>query len=110
MAFTPDALEAAVGAVGDLATTVSLHTADPGTTGAAEAAGGGYARQAVTWSGDGGELTGTPATFDVAAGNYTHVGVWAENDVFVGGLALDEPTGDLPDDVTVTVTPTIRAE
>lgn len=29
---------------------VSLHTADPGTTGASEAAGGGYAAQAASWN------------------------------------------------------------
>lgn len=37
---------------GAVATTafLSIHTADPGTTGASEVSGGSYARQAVSWS------------------------------------------------------------
>lgn len=45
-----DALDAS-GTPTNLMAYVTLHTADPGTTGASEATGGGYARQACTWNG-----------------------------------------------------------
>jgi hypothetical protein len=58
---------------------VSLHTADPGTTGANEVAGGSYARQAITWS--------APTSADLRSSNapvfnvpgsttITHFGLW----------------------------------
>jgi hypothetical protein len=76
------------------ATHISLHTADPGTTGANEATGGSpaYARKAATWAGasSGSKPLSAAVTFDVAAGTYTHYGLWdaltAGN--FVGGGAL----------------------
>ena len=61
---------------------VSLHTADPGSTGANEATGGApaYARKAITWAaasaGSVAENTGTDPVFDVPAGTYTHLGLW----------------------------------
>lgn len=57
---------------------VSLHTADPGTTGTSEATGGGYARVQGTWtSGSGGTLTMAELSFTAPAGTYTHVGLWS---------------------------------
>lgn len=57
---------------------VSLHTADPGTTGTSEATGGGYARVQGTWSsGSGGTLTMPEITFTAPAGSYTHCGLWS---------------------------------
>ena len=59
----------AVAAVTADAVYLSLHTADPGTTGADEVSGGSYARQAITWnaassgyqtSSDGQTFTGMP--------------------------------------------------
>jgi hypothetical protein len=48
----------AVAAVTAVAGYLSLHTADPGTTGANEVSGGSYARQAITWNAaSGGEQT-----------------------------------------------------
>lgn len=58
---------------------LSLHTADPGTTGTSEATGGSpaYARKQTTWgSPSGGAITGSSVTFDVPAGTYTHWGRW----------------------------------
>ncbi|MGW4371033.1 phage tail fiber protein [Nocardia takedensis] len=58
---------------------VSVHTADPGTTGANEATGGSpaYARKSSTWtSGTGGVITGSQVTIDLPAGTYTYVGLW----------------------------------
>lgn len=65
-----------------LATHASLHTADPGITGASEVTGGSpaYARKAITWaaaSGGSKALTGT-VTLDVPpATTITHCGTWS---------------------------------
>ncbi len=72
---------------------VSLHTADPGTTGASEVTGGSpaYARKALTFTA---AATGTAAaaevTFDVPTGTYTHFGTWTALTVgtFRGGNLL----------------------
>ncbi len=62
------------------ATHGSLHTANPGTTGAAELTGGtpAYARKPLTWTaGTTGTATST-AIFDVPTGvTVTHTGVWS---------------------------------
>ncbi len=60
----------------------SLHTADPGATGASEVTGGtpAYARVAITWTAGAtdGVYTGALATpFDVPANTtITHIGLW----------------------------------
>ncbi len=74
-------------------THVSLHTADPSTTGANEVTGGSpaYARKAVTWpAAVTGTLTSPELTFDVPAGTYTHFGLWSAvtAGVFRGGNPL----------------------
>jgi hypothetical protein len=59
----------------------SLHTADPGTTGANEVTGGSpaYARKAITWNAgvEDGSYTSNEITFDVPPGTLTHVGIWS---------------------------------
>lgn len=76
---------------------VSLHTADPGDTGANEAAGGvpAYARKAITWSpASGGSLNaGNQPVFDVPAGTFTHFGLWDSMTAgtFHGGGLLPSP-------------------
>lgn len=77
---------------------VSLHTADPGLTGASEASGGGYARVAVT------QGFGTPAAKNIdndsaitfpeltsSIGTATHFGFWdaGTGGNFLFGDALD---------------------
>ena len=74
-------------------TWLSLHTASPGSTGANEATGGSpaYARKQTTWgSSSGGAVTGSSVTFDVAAGTYTHWGLWTASTAgtFLDGGAL----------------------
>lgn len=76
---------------------VSLHTADPGTTGTNEATGGSpaYARKAVTWTSSTVSVlnaSNTP-TFDVPAGTFTHGGFWSAvtGGTFYGGGALNAP-------------------
>ena len=70
-------LDALAGAAGF----VSLHTADPGTTGINEATGGApaYARKAITWNAaaTGSVTASNQPVFDVPAGTYTHVGFWS---------------------------------
>ena len=58
---------------------VSLHTADPGLTGASEVTGGSYARQTVAFSAaSSGATANTGAvTFtDMPSATITHVGLW----------------------------------
>lgn len=85
---------------------LSLHTADPGTTGASEATGGSpaYARKTVTFNAAGaagplgatlqpatvGKAWSSEVTFDLAAGTYTHMGAWSATTAgtYRGGNAL----------------------
>lgn len=112
MAFTNASKEAAALAVTALGTYISLHTADPGTTGTSEATGGSpaYARKQTTWTGGAsdGSVPGSQVTFDAAAGTYTHVGVWsaATSGTFVAGFALSSPV-TLGAQGQVLVTPTV---
>lgn len=71
----------------------SLHTADPGTTGASEATGGSpaYARKQTTFAAAAsGSRVGSLVTFDVAAGTYTHWGQWSAvtAGTYIDGAAL----------------------
>ncbi len=72
---------------------VSLHTADPGTTGASEASGGSpaYARQAAVWAAPaGGVASAGQVTFNVPAGSYSYFGLWSAltGGTFFAGKAL----------------------
>lgn len=90
-------LDGAVDGATALLAFMSLHTADPGGTGASEVAGGGYTRIAVSWdpsSGGIAALSGTPITFSGPAGGpATYVGLWSaiSGGTWRGGAAL---TGD----------------
>ena len=69
---------------------MSLHTADPGTTGANEVTGGSYARQQVAYgSASAGQIKNiATATFtNLPAGTVTHAGFW-KNSQFCQGAAL----------------------
>lgn len=57
---------------------VSLHTGDPGTTGANEATGAPYARKQTVWTGGtaDGVVNGSEVTIDVPAGTYTWAAIW----------------------------------
>lgn len=113
MAFTNATKEAGALAVTALGNWISLHTADPGTTGTGEVTGGSpaYARKQTTWSGGAadGSVAGSPVAIDVPAGTYTHIGVWtaATAGTFVAGFALASSTGALPGQAVVNVTPTV---
>lgn len=86
---------AAVGGVTSVAAYVSLHSADPSTTGANELTGGSpaYARQAVTWgsASNGAQSLGGAEQFDVPAGStVAYFGLWsaATTGTFYGSGAL----------------------
>ncbi len=91
---------------------VSLHTADPGATGANEATGGSpaYARKQTTWTAgtSDGVVAGSQVTIDVPAGTYTHVGVWSAATVgtFVGSTAITSTTLGAQGQILVTPTTT----
>ncbi|MFE3461383.1 hypothetical protein ACFXKD_27885 [Nocardiopsis aegyptia] len=78
---------------------VSLHTADPGVTGASELSGAPYARKTATWDpASGGTLpTAAAILFDVPGGNTVRwAGLWAaDGTTWRGGLPLstEEPYG-----------------
>lgn len=86
-------------AAGNGATHVSVHTADPGSTGANEVG----TRAPITWvpGPADGQITGT-ATVTVTAGTaITHVGLWT---AVSGGTFLDKATGAATSTGSVAVT------
>lgn len=97
--------EALVGMYTGQALYASLHTADPGETGANELVG--VTRQAVTWNAGAvdGEATSDPITFAMSAGtSVTHVSVWdaATAGNFVDSYA-NSVTYDSAGDYTITL-------
>lgn len=81
-----------------LGTWISVHTADPGSTGASEATGGApaYARKQTTWTAGAsdGATTGSQVTFDLPAGTYTYIGIWtaATGGTFIDRAAITSTT------------------
>lgn len=91
-----------------LGASISAHTGDPGTTGANEVTGGGYARQTTTWgAASGGVTTGSQVTIPVPATTVTHTGRW-NGSTFLGGVdttdATITPAGELKVTPTYTYT------
>lgn len=87
---------------------VSLHTANPGNTGASEVAGGSYARQAVTFANAGANPTVASNTgivqYPTATapwGTITHFGLWtaASGGSFLGYNAVTTPKSIDTDDI-----------
>lgn len=113
MAFTNATKETAALAVTALGGYISLHTADPGTTGASEATGGSpaYARKLTTWTGGAsdGSVPGSQVTFDAGAGTYSYMGIWTASTAgtFVAGFSLSTPV-TLGAQGQVLVTPTVN--
>lgn len=108
-----DFLQAIVNYAITLGDNVSLHTGDPGKTGANEVVGGSYARQATAWAaatmaGDNGQSVGSDCTFSVPANTTcTHFGVWS-NTTFQYGASLAPPISIGASAGTVIVTPTYQ--
>lgn len=110
MAFiveVPNAALTGAGAVSELAT-LSLHSGDPGSTGANEITGADYQRQSLTWPGADSGATQVAVSFAVDGGtSVDHVGFWDTGGAWRGGFLTDAPeTWNNPGtaDVTVTVT------
>lgn len=92
------------------ATWISVHTGDPGTTGANEVVGGPYARKQTVWgAASGGDRIGSQVLVDVGAGGpYTHFGVWSavSGGTFYGGNTLT-PAETFAGTGQLRITPTI---
>lgn len=95
MGFNNTALNAAINAVAGAATYISAHTADPGSTGTDEVAGGSYVRQQTTWgSASAGARVGSEVTIPIPASTtVTHWGLWSASTsgTFYGGFELVDP-------------------
>ena len=110
MPLTAASKETAATAVTALGNYVSMHTADPGTTGASEATGGApaYARKQTTWTAGSsdGVVPGSEVTIDLPAGTYTHFGIWtaATGGTFVGGGSITSTTLSAQGQIKVTPT------
>ena len=88
-------------------THVSLHSADPGTTGASENANtGSYARQACSWNAaSAGAMTNATALTFATSGTIavTHIGTW-NSAVYAGGTyAIGAPLGASVTATSITV-------
>ena len=72
---------------------ISLHTADPGATGASESTGGSYARQTAGYNTASGGACALAATLNftgMPASTVTHIGIWDSTGTpkFLQGAAL----------------------
>lgn len=101
--------EALATAYGTTGTYLSLHSADPGTTGSSEATGGSpaYARKALAWTpgASDGVNAAAAVTFDLAANQaVTHVGLWsaATGGTFLDKVAVTYATQAVQSTLTVT--------
>lgn len=120
MTYTNAAKDAAVNSIRALLTSnigyISMHTADPGTTGASEATGTAYARGSSTFpaaSGGtgsaGGQASVTARTGSATAA--THVGIWTAitAGTFVCGIPLSVTENFSTAGGTLLYTPTLSA-
>jgi hypothetical protein len=102
---TRNALAAAAAAAGSW---ISVHTSDPGTTGAGEAAG--VARVQTIWGApSGGDVVGSQVLSSVGAGGpYNFFGIWSAvtGGTFVAGAAL-VPAETFAGSGQLRITPTI---
>lgn len=90
---------------------LSLHTGDPGSTGATEATGGSpaYARQSAGFTASAGTATSTQVTFNVPAGTYGYFGIWSASTsgTFYGGGALSPSSQTLSSQGQIKLTVTV---
>ena len=87
---------------------VSLHTADPGTTGASEVSGGTYARVAVTWNSPSGGSVSNSGALSInlpASTTASYFGVWSATTAgtyYIGGaLSPSVTTGTSAGVITI---------
>jgi hypothetical protein len=110
--YTNTSKDAALTAIGTQGSWISLHSADPGTTGASEISGGSYARVQTTWgTAAASSMAGSAVTINVPAS--TTVAYWGVWSAATGGTY--EEGGTLPASETYagagtyTLTPTLTA-
>lgn len=85
---------------------VSLHTASPGTTGANEATGGGYARQACSWNAaSAGSKTNSSSLSFTTTGATANTHFGASSLVSAGVYGIGGALGSSVTAVTITVAP-----
>jgi len=105
--FTDSVRETAALAVTAMGGLISLHTADPGVTGASEVAGGAYARLTTTWAGGAvdGVVQGSQVEFDAPASatTVTHIGCRSAGGTFLWSSSITSTT--LPASSKFRVTP-----
>jgi hypothetical protein len=93
--FSNLAIDDALAGISGPATWCSLHTASPGTTGANEVTGGGYARVQTTWSAASGSAqAGSQVSITVPASTtVAYFGLWdaVSGGNYYGGAALPTP-------------------
>lgn len=96
---------------GSLGAFISLHTGDPGSTGANEVSGGSYARKQTTWTGGAvdGSIAGSAVTIPVPAGTFTYAGIWsaATGGRFVDKIAISSTQLGAPGEIVVTPAVTV---
>jgi hypothetical protein len=87
---------------------LSLHSADPGQTGASELTGGSYARQAISFSAASGgqQASSNSQTFTslpAASGGIPYFGLWSASSggTYIGGGTTSGLTGSLPAGISV---------
>jgi len=94
------------------ATWISVHTSDPGVTGAGEVATAPYARKQTVWGApSAGAILGSQVSVDVPSGGpYTHYGIWSASSAgifYEGGLlSTAETFGGVG---ILRITPTLQA-
>lgn len=112
MAATDAYKQAVANAVAALGASISLHAADPGTTGANEIAGGGYARKTTVWGaaaivGSNAVVTGSTQRFDVEASDAAlWYGVWNGGTFLYGRPLTPGVTMNAAGNGQIDVTPT----
>lgn len=111
MALATDQIKTALlNAYAAQGTWLSLHTADPGSTGASEVSGGtpAYARKQTTWGTPAsGSMVGSKVSINVPATTVVAAGVWSASTT---GTYLDKLTiasTTVSANATIDVTPTI---
>jgi len=113
MAFSDTAKNAALDALGAIGVKMSLHSADPGTTGASEITGGSYTKETCAWaaaSAGSMALSGS-VVFDVPSGQApSWAGVWkTDGTTFLFGINLPDETFSIDGTYTVTTATTVTA-
>lgn len=93
MAFNNSLLNAGLNGMAEIIAQVSLHSADPETSGADEVSGGGYERQVPSFNAASNASVSIDSvlTYEIPGGGtvVSWVGLWDAADAFLGGIELN---------------------